>query len=300
MTTTILTIFAGREVYMRILMKYVQCLMDRGLVQECHVWDYSRDLRDYKYLLSECSAEARGVRLMSVTHKDSWSEYYNHYATTYGARDDVVVVKCDDDVVYIDVDAFPGFLAFRTAHPEHLFVFGTIVNNGLVAHLQQNTYPTGGRYRLASAGSEACPHEFELSVGGFERLVNDGCKAAWLHEWFLSREGARRAEGTTTPDAAAGAGAHIVLPMEQRISINFFAVMSRDLHLFAPPGGIQDDERYLTQVLPSRVQRHNCVFTDFAVSHFAFGPQRLTGLDGEVERGLLSRYDALAPATGHV
>lgn len=284
---------------MRILMKYVACLIRRGLVDECHVWDYSRNMADYKYLLAECSAdpEREGIRLMSVRNKRSWREYYDFYAEKYAGREDVVLIKCDDDVVYIDVDAFPAFIQHRLANPEILFTFATTINNGLVAHLQQRQahqaggeYPTG-RHRLGPPMSATCPFEFEQRVDGFEGLVGDGRRAAWLHEWFLkSLEGHDATEGHDD-------GSHVcVIPLGQRISINFFAVLSKDLRLFAPAEGISDDEKYLSQTLPALVGRSNCIYTDMTVSHFAFGPQRETGLGGELETKLLARYNAVADA----
>lgn len=295
MPTTILTIFAGRKMYMHILMKYVRCLLDRGIIDECHLWDYTRNFQDYKYLLAECTAhrEGRGVvTLMSVQNKGSWREYYDHYAVTYGHLKDLVVIKCDDDIVYLDIDTFPAFIAFRVAHPEHLFTFPTIINNGIVAHMQQHQpsgYPNS-RCRLAPAGTEGCPHVFERKLEGFESLVKDGKKAAWLHTWFLEALG----RVPTGAQIRTPSDAHVLLALQQRISINFFAVLSQDLKLFAPEGGISDDEYYLTQVLPSMVKRPNSVYTDMTVSHFAFCTQRDTGLDGCVESVLLQRYDALA------
>lgn len=278
---------------MSILMKYVKCLMQRGVVDECHVWDYSRNMVDYKYLLRECSQQSghHGIHLMTVKNKGSWTEYYDHYAERYGDREDVVLIKCDDDIVYIDVDAMPAFISFRVAHPEILFTFPTIINNGLVANLQQRPEFPNPKHRIAAALSEACPHEFELKKDGFETLVKDGRKAAWLHEWFLTAEESSRSKHVAPNTSASDP---ILIDLGQRISINFFAVLSKDLKLFAPQGGIQDDERFLSQQLPTITSRHNCICADMTVSHFAFCSQRNTGLDGVIENAFLARYDAMA------
>lgn len=271
----ILTVFAGRKRYLDILMKHIHIMLDEGTVDECHLWDFTRDFTDFLYLRAPRSVfDHPRVRIMSVQKKTSWTEYYDHYASNYGDNDGTVVIKCDDDIVFVDTSAVKAFIEYRIAHPEHLFVFPCIVNNGLCAYYMQSE-----RDPPLLPSSNVGP-EFELRKGGFETLVDDGTKAKWLHERFLSDPSGMRSDGIT------------VLPFDQRISINFFAVMSRDLHVFAT--GITDDERYLTQVLPSLVQRHNVVYWPFVVSHFAFGPQRNTGLDDETERVLLSRYDELA------
>lgn len=305
-TTTILTIFAGRRVYMQILMKYVRHLLAAKILDECHVWDYSRNFQDHKYLLSECSAhpERPGVCLMGVQHKGSWREYYDYYATRYGHRDDMVLLKCDDDIVYLDVGSLPAFIEFTVAHPEHLFTFPAIINNGVIAHMQQRQGFSNPRLRIgqpSDASPSSCPHEFELRTTGFESLIKDGKKAAWMHNWFLGVLEASQGAGSDEGEEDSGnpvSDAHVLLALKQRISINFFAVRSQDLKLFAPEGGISDDENYLTQILPSLVQRHNSVFPGMTVSHFGFGPQRDTGLCGSVETSLLQRYDNLAQNVG--
>lgn len=276
----IFTVFCGRRRYLSILMKYVTRMLDRGIIHECHLWDFTKSFQDYKYLMALGSLPDPRVKVMHVNRKLSFGEYYQHYARSF--RDEpVVVVKCDDDVVYIDVAAMNAFLSFRISHPDHLLCFPQIVNNGLCAYYMQLPLHPGIQI-------PKIPHTFEKNNGGFETLVEDGTKAAWLHAWFLD------AKETDTIKKTTDSRNFISLEPDQRISINMFAILAKDLHLLADPNVTTDDETYLTTVMPSMVGRANSVFWGTTVSHFGYSPQRLTGLGGNTETQLLERYDALA------
>lgn len=273
----IFSIFAGRQRYLSILMRFVFEMLGRAIIHECHLWDYTKNLDDHKHLGSYGSDSK--IKIMRPSQKNDFGEYYRYYAST-SFKEETILVKSDDDIVYIDVETIPAFLAFRAAHPHHLLCFPEIVNNGLCAHHMQHSRSYPGRRMLPS--TKACPHAFELSEGGFESLVSDGEKGAWLHGWFL--------------DALEGDAGdpHMMLPAKQRVSINMFAMLAKDLHLLAHPDVTTDDETTLTQLLPTIVGRRNSMFLGTTVSHFGFGPQRTTGLDGEVEESLLKRYDNLS------
>lgn len=264
MTFVVLTVFCGRRRYLVLLMRYVALMLERGIIQECHLWDYTRDLQDHKYLMSVPRPDDPSVKVVQVSNKANFGEYYQFYAKYGGAS---TIIKMDDDVVYVDVDAMPAFLHFRATHPEFLLVLPMIINNGVCAHLLQKSL------RLPRT-----PHTFELKEGGFEALVGDGHMAEWLHDWFLNDHGAAADSSVT------------VLSPRQRISINMFAISAADLPLLAHPGVTADDERCLSVDMPCSERRTNCIFGGTVVSHFGFAPQRETGLDGEVERRLLTRY----------
>lgn len=280
MHSVVLTVFCGRQRYLSILLKYIKVLLERHIIQECHLWDFTRELQDHKYLMTLSGHQSdKRIKLVHVTNKSSFSEYYQFYANTY-ADNEVIVIKTDDDIVYIDVDAMPAFIAFRIANPHFFLCFPEIINNGLCAHLQQRVNYSGNKIPTD-------PHTFEIKQGGWETLVGDGNKGAWLHDWFIDGRNHGSKKRVTTPE-------HITLDLNQRISINMFAILSKDLHILAQPRITEDDEHNLTVVVTSDLQRANAVCTSFTVSHFGFGTQRDTGLGGGVETRLLKRYDELA------
>ena len=134
----IFTVFAGRRRFMNVLMAYVQPLLQEGVVDEVHVWDYCKVAADREYLKG--LSGTAGLRVMTPPPSDlaakfphKWKGYYAHYARSL--RDDDLLVKCDDDVVFIA--NLHTLLAFARADggAHHLY-FPSIVNNDVSAVFQ--------------------------------------------------------------------------------------------------------------------------------------------------------------------
>ena len=102
----IFTVFAGRRRFMHILMGYVQPLLQEGVVDEVHIWDYCKVAADREYLKGLTTSAA--LRVMTPPPSDltakfpnKWKGYYAHYA--HSLRDDDLLIKCDDDVVFLSL-----------------------------------------------------------------------------------------------------------------------------------------------------------------------------------------------------
>jgi hypothetical protein len=190
---------------------------------------------------------------------------YDYYARRLKTFSDSLFLKCDDDIVYMDLDKLSDFVEFRRNNPKYVVVSANVVNNGVCAYFQQQ------------AGSiPAAVGDFERPPGGFGgTLWQSAEKAATLHDHFLQ-----------TPDKRLPLPEKVV-DWTERQSINFIAWLGRDLVHMALPKG--DDERALTVDLPALLDRPTAIYSDFMVSHLSFGPQE-KGLD--VER-LIAAYDAL-------
>lgn len=190
---------------------------------------------------------------------------YDYYARRLKDYQDTIFLKCDDDIVYLDIDKLGDFVEFRRTNPKYVVVSANVVNNGVCAYFQQ------------AAGSipEKVGH-FERPPGGFGGSLWVGPdKAAQLHDYFLSTRDKR----LPLPEK--------VVDWTERQSINFIAWLGRDLVHMALPKG--DDEKAMTVDLPALLDRPTAIYSDFMVSHLSFGPQE-NGLP--VER-LIAAYDAL-------
>lgn len=202
-----------------------------------------------------------------------WNPVYQYYAADAAAYAQTVFVKCDDDIVYVDLDELPRFIAFRRAHPELFLVSANVVNNGVCGHVQQ---------RLGLVPERLM--SLEMPAGGFRgSLWESGAKAAALHDWFLD-----------DPAQFCGAAKRLNEPIhrpEARFSINFVAWMGADLRHFETR--FQDDEVDLTTTLPRFLGRENAIYLPFVAAHLSFRPQE----DGMDVAGLLARYRALADDT---
>ena len=211
------------------------------------------------------------VVLFDVQYRRSWLEYYQFYARRdrYGVDDYDVIVKCDDDIVYVDVDKFPAFVAKRCAYTQPMLLFASIVNNGMAAWYQQQ------------AG--ILPRDVFVATyepKGFCKLWSHATHAAALHAWLLDSNAPPRADLV------------VLHPIDHRVSVNFFAVLGRDLKAVYGAVG-EDDERDLTQLLPGVLGRPVAFDLGMVVAHLSFDRQRATGLD---EPSLVARYEGAAAA----
>lgn len=190
---------------------------------------------------------------------------YDFYAKRLKTFSDSIFLKCDDDIVYINLEKLSDFIEFRRANPKYLVVSANVVNNGVCAHWQQ----------VAGSIPERVGH-FEYPPGGFGgSLWQSAERANELHDYFLQ-----------TNDK------HLPLPSQviewtERQSINFIAWLGRDLVHMALPKG--DDERALTVDLPMLLERPTAIYSDFTVSHLSFGPQE----KGLALDRLIQAYDEL-------
>jgi hypothetical protein len=194
---------------------------------------------------------------------------YSYYTKRLPEVSDSLFLKCDDDIVYLDLEKLSAFIEFRRENPHYFVVSANVVNNGVCAYFQQ------------AAGS--IPWElghFERPPGGFGGSLWQGpARATQLHDHFLTRPVKQLPLATPVVD------------WTERQSINFIAWLGRDMiHMSLPKC---DDEFALTVGLPTYLGRPTAIFSDFTVSHLSFGPQE-NGLD--IER-LISAYADLMHET---
>ncbi|WFU08082.1 hypothetical protein QA646_12245 [Rhizobium sp. CB3090] len=191
---------------------------------------------------------------------------YDYYAKRLERFSSAVFLKCDDDIVYVDLEKLNEFIEFRRANPNYFVVSANVVNNGVCAYFQQ----------LGGALPDELGH-FERPPGGFGgSLWLSAERATQLHDFFLEKND----KYLPLPNK--------VIEWTERQSINFISWLGKDLLHMALPKG--DDEYALTVDLPTFLDRPTAIYADFTVSHLSFGPQE-HGLD--VDR-LINAYDALS------
>lgn len=209
------------------------------------------------------------VTLKQVRQKHTWFEYYQHY--TKARYPEHVIIKCDDDIVFMDVDAFEGFIKRTVEEHQYPIRFASIVNNGVCAHLQQ-------RWGLIPRSLSEFP--YDVMCG---KLWQDGKLCQYLHMYFIDHH---RKWLQTCRSAQPKTHVH---QLGDRISINFFAITSKYLDIFQMIG--QDDEKDLSVGISNMLKQSHAIDKGFTVCHLAFFKQRDTGMDEDV---VLQRYIQLA------
>jgi hypothetical protein len=214
---------------------------------------------------------ARGAYLFrSAPTYPFYLPFYRHYARHLPDYAGDVFLKCDDDIVFVDLDGLRRFIAFRRANPHYFMLSANVVNNGVCAFFQQQrgVFPSGLL-------------ELEMPPNGFcGSLWDSGRKAEILHDRFL-QDPARFQE--TVPE---------ITEWNARQSINFIALLGADfVHI---PDLMEDDEDFLSYRGRVRSRRPNAIYNPFTVAHLTFFPQER---DFDHAR-ILAGYAALAARHG--
>ena len=117
----------------------------KGLITEVHLWispteaNQQREKLDQEWM--KVKAEQHSfIRIFTSTvpndpKRDNWTPYYEYYAKNITDSD--IVLKIDDDIVFVNTSEFKCFVRFVDESVDALLVSANVVNNGVIAHFQQ-------------------------------------------------------------------------------------------------------------------------------------------------------------------
>jgi hypothetical protein len=177
-----------------------------------------------------------------------WGSVYRFYSGGNSYYNDAVIMKCDDDIVYMQLDKLEDFLRFRVREQHYFLVSANVVNNNVCAYFQQK-YGAVPRDMM----------ELELPPGGYGgRLWQSGELAEKLHHHFLNNP----LDFERMPAE----------PIEwiRRLSINCVAWLGKD---FSYMSRIVDDENALSVEIPAYLRRPNCIYPRFLAGHLSYYTQ---------------------------
>jgi len=198
--------------------------------------------------LSYKTTRNHGFYLMDTCEK-SWKNYYTHYTNI--DYENSVILKCDDDIVFIDLLKLPKFIEF-VKNSNYDLVFANTINNGTSAYFQQNTFNLIPKELM----------KFEYLRNGFGSLWESGKKAEKLHNYFIQNY-----LSFLNYDYKDK-----VIDIDTRFSINFFGYKGKNWHKICDcyPN---DDEHNLTVNCVLHRNFKNVLYADFYVSHLSFFKQ---------------------------
>jgi len=208
----------------------------------------------------------RGFYLMDTCEK-SWKNYYNHYSNI--EYEYSTILKCDDDIVFIDLLKLPKFIQFIKNNDNYNLIFANTINNGVSAYFQQN------KYNLIP--KEIMDLEYPKR-GWCGSLWENGEKAEKLHNYFIENY-----DKFLNYDYN-----NEVIPIDTRFSINFFGYKAKNWHKIKDC--YLDDERNLTVDYVYNRNFKNILYCDFYVAHLSFYKQNKTGIN---LNSLINKYDKL-------
>jgi hypothetical protein len=200
------------------------------------------------------------------TCEKNWKNYYNYYNDKRFEND--IIIKCDDDIVFIDLYKLPKFIDF-IKNNDYDLAFANTINNGVSAYFQQNKYNLIPKEIM----------DLEYPNGGLcGSLWESGKKAENLHTYFV--ENYKKFLDYEYNNE--------IIPINTRFSINFFGYKGKNWHKIKDC--YVDDEYNLTVDYVYNRQFNNILYSDFYVSHLSFYKQNETGIN---LNKLIDKYNEL-------
>jgi len=197
------------------------------------------------------TTQNRGIYFMEPCEKQFawWKCYYQHYAHADYEND--VILKCDDDIVFIDLNKLPEFIQF-VKNSEYDLIYANTINNPAAAYYQQHIYGL-------------IPEELmiiePMPIGKVPHsLWESGEKAEKLHNYFIEnyRQFLDREYNKE------------VIQINYRYSINFFGYKGKNWHKIIDCYHTYDDEQVLSLDYVIDKGFVNVLYSDFYVSHLSF------------------------------
>lgn len=267
---------AGRRHYLQALVPHL--LRQRHVIGEHHWWLNTKDVDDIRYVEQ---VTAKHPDFFKICRKDIRDDlmlgeniwrYFRDYC-----EPETMYIRFDDDIVYMAPDAVERLVHFRLKHRHPLLALGNIVNNSVCTHFHQRAGVVPLRWGEVRA---ECMDRNGWWRGEFARK---------LHELFLNDLRHNRTERWK----------QVPLPIDglKRFSINVICWFGQDLrHLAEINNDRVDEEPFLTETLPARLDRPNAVCGEALFAHFAFYSQR-PFLDWTWPE-LIEHYQAIALQAG--
>ena len=204
------------------------------------------------------------------TCEKSWKNYYNYYDNAI--FEDDVIIKCDDDIVFIDLNKLPQFIDFiKNKGHDYDLIYANTINNNVAAYFQQNTY-------------NLIPRDLMLleypPEGRCGTLWESGEKAEKLHNYFIENN-----QKFLNYDYN-----NDIIPINSRFSINFIGYKGNKWYKIKDTCLHNNEDEYnLTFDYVKNRGFKNVLYTDFYVSHLSFFSQiHAMNIDD-----LISKYSVL-------
>ena len=153
-------VFLGREKNIKILHSYIEKCLFLNIIDEYHMYDFSKNENDKFFIKKEYNRLSNifknKIFLLNTENfyysnsKTDWNPFYKEISKS---KNNDVIIKCDDDILFIDIFALKNAIKDRIKDRKSFLIHSNCINNGVCAYYQSNlfnninelkTYPTGG------------------------------------------------------------------------------------------------------------------------------------------------------------
>ena len=261
-------IFAGREKNLIILHKYIEKLLFEKIIDEYHIFDFSRNINDSIFLLKEYERlldlydnrivihnhlenKQRINNKIKILEKQDWSPFYSVISEENFYKNSIII-KCDDDILFIDCNGLKNAIEDRKKDTYSFLIHSNCVNNNICAYYQKNifknltsylsTYPTGGILGILFENPKVAYSMHNFFVDECLKNIHN------LYNFFIED-----------------------VFINTRISINFILINGDDCKYFKNTK--YDDEYELSSYFPEKLFRPNKIKGDLITAHYSYALQ---------------------------
>jgi hypothetical protein len=265
-------VFVGREKNMMILHSYVEKCLREKIIDEYHMFNFSKIMSDHNFIISEYerlkklykekiflhNSEENLLLINTKRIKINWNPFYN-YISKSNKND--IIIKCDDDILFIDIYSLKKAIEDRINDKISFIIHSNCINNGVCSYYQKElfkkltqeleNYPTGGILGIIFEKPEiayAIHNEFTNNLL---------CDLNNLNKYIIEDK-----------------------YINTRISINFILLRGEDMIYMSNVNS--DDEYQISGFIPEKLCRPNKIKGDLITSHLSYSFQ---------EKIILNRQD---------
>jgi len=226
------------------------------------LWVNTTDQSDIDYMV-ELKIKHSWIKLQysDIAHSGNMSIF--HFFKNC-VDENSIYIRLDDDIVYIHPKSLNDLFYFRATNPEPFVIYGNIINNAIISHIQQRF---GIFFQEPKIGYACMDH-----VGW-----NTPNVAEMIHCVFLENLQKSNAEKFYMPNW--------ILRDYERCSINVISWLGKEFKIFNGEVG-EDEEKWISCDKPEQIKRPNIIFGKSIFSHYSFHTQR----DHMDKTDILSKY----------
>jgi hypothetical protein len=267
-------VFLGREKNIKILHYYLEEALKNNIINEYHMFDFSRNNDDHLFINNEFNRlkliyynkiylhnyDDNEITLKKPRVKTDWNPFYK---TISKWSDNDVVIKCDDDILFIDINSLKNAINDRIQDKISFLIHSNCINNGVCAYYQKDLFP-----KLKNELSK-------YPTGGIMGILFEKPELAYvLHNQFSSDllMNMNNLNKYLLDD----------IYITTRISINFILINGSDLKYLENVG--IHDEYEVSSLIPEKLLRPNKIKGDLITSHLSYTFQ---------DKILLNRHELL-------
>ena len=253
-------VFLGREKNMKILHSYIKVGLEHNIINEYHMFNFSRNISDNLFIIEEYNRLSNifpnrifkygEYKDIYKKEKPDWNLFYSYIANN--SNDDDVIIKCDDDILFIDILSLQNAIDDRINDKASFIIHSNCINNGVCAYYQKHLFP------------ELEDKLSKYPTGGILGILFEKPEIAYsIHNQF----------GNDIILNLRNLNKYIIKDkyITSRISINFVLINGSDAKYL---GDITyDDEYELSSLIPEKLLRPNKIKGDLITSHLSYSFQ---------------------------